>query len=261
MARISTPIASLAAAVALGAALAAPAGAAELPAGVATVPAEASAGMGLGVSLDGCARSAESGRSAVFSATMPADPKASRLQVRFDLFTRPDYGGIWKPVKGVATFGTWDSSGPGAGGLKVTKQVTALRVGSAYRSVVHFRWMADGGAVVRSAVRASRTCVQPDPRPDLALTARAASSGRFFVALRNAGQAARPFDVEITSGSKQLALRRVPGMRAGRAYVLVFTGLECQPGSTVTVTADSRGELAERSELNNVTELRCPSAS
>lgn len=252
MARFSTPIALLAA-LAVGAGAAPAAGAESLPAGA--------AGVRLHAGLDSCTRSAESGRSAVFSATMPAIGKASRLQVRFDLLSRSDIGGIWKPVAGVATFGTWDSSSPGAGGLKVTKQVTALQVGRAYRATVRFRWLADSGQVVRSAFRASRTCVQPDPRPDVAVSARATSSGRFIVALRNAGRAAAPFDVEIASGSRQLALRRVPGMRAGRADLMVFTGVDCQPGSTVRVTADSRGELSERDELNNVVELRCPAAS
>ena len=253
MARISMPV-SVVAALALGAAVASPAGATDLPAG-------ASAGVGLGASLDSCSRSADPGRSAVFSATMPAIEKASRLQMRFDLFSRPDFGGIWKPVTGVATFGTWDGSAPGAGGLKVTKQVGALRLGSAYRATVRFRWLTDAGAVVRSAFRVSKVCAQPDLRPDLAVAARATASGRFVVALRNAGRAARAFDVEITSGSKQLAVRRVPGMGAGRADVMVFSGVECQPGAPVRVTVDPRGELTERNELNNVAELKCPASS
>lgn len=252
MARFSMPIALLAV-LAVGASAAPQAGAESLPAGA--------AGVRLHAGLENCSRSATSGRSAVFSATMPALARASRLQMRFDLFSRPDIGGIWKPVSGVATFGTWDSSASGAGGLKVTKQVTALRVGRAYRATVRYRWLSESGAVVKSAFRVSRVCVQPDPRPDLVVTGRAVGSGRFVVALRNAGRAARPFEVEVSSGSRQLAVRRVAGMRAGRADLLIFTGVDCDPGSAVRVTADSRGELSERDELNNVAELRCPASS
>ena len=142
----------------------------------------------------------------------------------------------------------------------MTKQVASLRLGSAYRATVRFRWLSDSGAVVHSAFRASPSCVQPDPRPDIAVAARAPSEGRFIVALRNSGRASRAFDVELSSGGRQLATRRVSGMRAGRGDVMVFSGVDCQAGSQVTVTVDPRGELAERDELNNVAQLRCPAA-
>ncbi len=250
MARFSTPAIVLAAActAALGAA---PAGAA--------VPAEPAAVVGLGARLDSCSTSDEAGRSAVFSAAMPAKAGANRLQVRFDLFTRPDFGGLWKPVVGVPTFGQWDSATPGAGGLKVTKQVNGLRLGSAYRATVTFRWLAASGKVVRKLVRASRVCVQPDPRPDLAVAARGAS-GDLVVVVRNLGRPVGPFELRVASGARQLLSQKVSGLGAGRVRPLVFRELECDAGSTVKVTVDPGESIVERSEANNTVELRCPAS-
>ena len=230
------------------------------PAGAGTpAPADAAADVGLGASLESCSTVGEAGRSAMFSATMPATPKASRLQMRFDLFSRPDIGGLWKPVRGVATFGTWDAAAPGAGGLKVTKQVNGLRLGSAYRATVRYRWLADSGKVVRSALRASRSCVQADPRPDLAVAARAGSGG-IVVVVRNYGRAAGAFEVRLTSGTRQLESAKVSSLGPGRARPIIFDGVACEAGSTVKVTVDAGGAIAERSEANNAAELRCPAS-
>lgn len=230
------------------------------PAGAAPAPADSAASVGLGASLESCSTSGEAGRSAVFGATMPALARSSRIQMRFDLFSRPDIGGTWKPVSGVPTFGNWDSAAPGAGGLKVTKQVNALRLGSAYRATVTFRWLAASGKVVRKLARASRACVQPDPRPDLGVAARAAS-GDLFVVVRNLGRQAGPFELRATSGGRQLLSQKLSGLGAGRARALVFRELECEAGSTVKVVVDAGGSIVERSEANNSAELRCPASS
>jgi len=251
MARFLLPSSALATAFA-AAALAAPAGAA-------TAPADSAATVGLGASLESCSTTGEAGRSAVFSATMPAVARSSRIQMRFDLLSRPDIGGIWKPVSGVPTFGTWDSAAPGAGGLKVTKQVNGLRLGSAYRATVTFRWLAASGKVVRRVARASRVCVQPDPRPDLAVAARGAS-GDLVVVVRNLGRQAGPFELRVTSGARQLLSQKVSGLGAGRVRPLVFRELECDAGSTVKVTVDPGESIVERSEANNTVELRCPAS-
>ena len=253
MARFSTPEIVLAAACA--AALAA------APAGAAAVPAQPAAVVGLGAKLDSCSTSDEAGRSAVFSAAMPAKAGANRLQVKFDLFTRPDFGGLWKPVIGVPTFGQWDSAAPGAGGLKVTKQVNGLRLGSAYRATVGFRWLDPSGKVVRKDVRVTRGCVQKDPRPDLAVTARGASaSGDVVVVVRNLGRAAGPFELKLSSGGRQLAAEKFSGLGSGGARGMVFRDLSCQPGSKVVVSADSSRPSAERREDNNAVELACPAS-
>jgi hypothetical protein len=252
MARFLLPPSALATAFA-AAALAAPASAAP-------APVDSAATVGLGASLESCSTSGEAGRSAVFSAAMPALARSSRIQMRFDLFTRPDIGGLWKPVSGVPTFGTWDSAAPGAGGLKVTKQVNGLRLGSAYRATVSFRWLAASGKVLRKVARASRVCAQPDPRPDLGVAARGAS-GDLVVVVRNLGRQAGPFELRVSSGGRQLLSQKISGLGAGRARPLVIRDLECEPGSTVKVTVDPGESIAERSEANNSAELRCPASS
>ena len=251
MARFSMPVGILGAACAL-ALVAAPAGAAGLPA-------DSAAAVGLGASLKSCSKSGVTGRSAVFTATMPARKGANRLQMKFDLFSRPDFGGRWKPVPGVLDFGNWDSAAPGAGGFKVTKQVNLLRLGSAYRATVSFRWLDASGNVVGTAARTVRSCVQGDPRPDLAVTARVAS-GDVIVVVRNLGRAAGPFEVRLSSGGRQLVTEKLSGMGAGASRGLVIRGVGCQAGSTLTVAADPAGTITERSEANNVSELRCPAS-
>ena len=252
MARFSL-LGSAAAALAAAALAAAPAGA-SLPA-----PAGTAAEPGLGASLESCLTAGEAGRSAIFSATMPASPKANRLLMRFDLFTRPDIGGIWKPLRGISTFGSWDAAAPGAGGFKVTKQVNGLRLGSAYRATVSYRWLSVSGRTVRSAVREAKSCVQPDPRPDLGVAARAGSGG-IVVVVRNLGRAAGAFEVKLTSAGRQLAVEKVGSLGTGRARPIVFEPVSCPAGSKVTVTVDSGSAVEERSETNNSAELRCPAS-
>lgn len=251
MARFSMPASVVGAACAVALAAA--------PAGAAGLPADSAATVGLRASLESCSQSDVPGRSAVFSATMPARKGANRLQLRFDLFSRPDFGGLWKPVAGVPTFGDWDSAAPGAGGLKVTKQVNGLRLGSAYRAIVSFRWLDASGKVVGKVVRTARSCVQADPRPDLAVTARLAS-GDVIVVVRNLGRAAGPFEVRLSSGGRQLAAEKLSGVGPGASRGFVVRGVSCPAGSTLTVSADPGGATAERSEANNVAELRCPAS-
>ena len=251
MARFSMPSLFLAA-IAASAALAAPAGAESLPAGV-------SAGVGLGAKLESCSTSGDAGRSAVFSATMPAIAKATRMEMRFDLFSRPDIGGIWKPVSGVFRFGEWESAGPGVGGLVSTRQVNLLRLGSAYRVQVSFRWRTEAGSVVRRTTRFTKPCRQADPRPDLKVVARSFSN-RIEVVVGNGGITAPAFDVRLTAGGRQVAAQRIAGLGAGKARPIVFTNPRCEAGSTVKVTVDADAELAERSEANNSAEVRCPAS-
>ena len=255
MVRFPMPASVLGAACAVALA-AVPAGADQVVApSLAGAPAAGSSRISLAASLDSCSRGGSAGRSATFRGTMPPMEGASRLQMRFDLFSRPDFGGAWEPVRGVATFGVWKESQPGAPGLEITKQVFLNR-GRTYRVAVAFRWVADSGKVVRKASRLSRVCSQPDPRPDLAVSVRSAS-GNTFVTVRNLGRAVGPFEVGFGSGGRKLATEKLSGLGAGALRALVVRSLPCQPGSIVTVSADPAGVITERSEDNNIAELRC----
>lgn len=251
MARFTMPslfLAALAASVALA-----------TPAGAESVPAEASAGVGLGAKLESCSTSGEAGRSAEFSASMPAIPRATRMEMRFDLFSRPDIGGIWRPVAGVVRFGKWEKAEPGAGGLLSRRQVNLLRLGSAYRVRVSFRWRTRTGVVVRRATRFTKPCRQADPRPDIKVAARSFAS-RIEAVVGNGGVLAPAFNVRLTVAGRQIATQRIPYLAAGRARAIVFTNPQCEAGSTVRVTVDSAEELVERSETNNSAEVRCPAS-
>lgn len=214
----------------------------------------------VGVDIKRCSRGGPAGRFATFVGTMPGIAGASRqrLQMRFELFERPDIGGSWKPVAGFVDWDNWESSEPGAGGLRYQSKAILNR-GRAYRAVARFRWVDESGKVVREATRFSPACVQPDPRPDLTVEARAGAGG-IFVMVSNAGRAAGAFEVRVTSAGRQLAGEKVASLAAGRARPIVFNSASCPAGSTVKVAVDSGSAITERSEANNAVELRCPAS-
>ena len=252
---ISATVLAAACAAALGAQ---PAGALPVDA---TEPPTFAAKLPLEASLDRCVRSGKGGRFAKFKGEMPAIDGASRLQMRFDLFSRPDIGGEWAVVKDVPTFGNgnWTESKRGVPGLRVKKRVS-LNQGWAYRVTVSYRWLADSGKVIRSASRSSKACTQPDPRPDLGVGARA-DSGDIVVIVRNLGRTSRPTVVRLSSGAAQIATTKLPAIGSGRERSLVFRAVACEPGSKVTVRVDPDRKITERSEANNGAELQCPASS
>ncbi len=117
------------------------------------------------VRLTDCDRDAAS---AAFEGDMRAVPGTSRMQMRFSVEAHGDAAAQagWERVPG-PRLDTWVSSLPGRLRYLYSKHVEGLQAGVAYRTVVRFRWRAADGTVLRTAVRRSRACKVPDPRPDL----------------------------------------------------------------------------------------------
>nr|MBA3328853.1 hypothetical protein [Solirubrobacterales bacterium] len=135
---------------------------------VAAVPASAQERPPLRAVLESCATGAlPAERIATFMGSMPARAGSERMWMRFDLQRRRSARSDWRRVDDVPGFGTWERSLPRRAGFVFHKRVTGLRAPALYRSVVRFRWYAADGALKRSARRRTRTCRQPDPRPDL----------------------------------------------------------------------------------------------
>src|SRR5436190_12108148 len=105
-------------------------------------------------------------RRATFMASMPAVAGAARMAIRFDLLQRAPGDAAFARV-GLPAWGRWERSEPGRSGFIYTKTVRALRAPGAYRARVRFRWFGLDGRIVRRARRLTRTCRQPDLRPDL----------------------------------------------------------------------------------------------
>jgi hypothetical protein len=197
---------------------------------------------------------------AEFQASMDASPAAARMQMRFVLQAR------WPGRRGyrrVAApgFGTWASAHPGVSRYTYTRRVENLIGPASYRVSVRFRWLDAAGRTVAQAGARSRSCRQPDLRPDLEVTELAIAPGvdRYRVVVRNRGRsAAGAFDVELSVGGVAVAPVRVQGLGARRERLVEIDGPACEPGLEVTATADPVDAVSERSEAGNVLTLTCP---
>ena len=235
-------------------------------AGTSPTPVHRASAAPLAATLKQCVATDALGHVAVFSASMPALPGSgpgARMAMRFELQQRGG-GRPWLPVDGVPSFGAWEQSEPGRPGYIVTKRVTGLQVGGAYRSVVRFRWLNAKGRVVRVARRVTAPCQQPDTRPDLvALDPSIVTGSRsdlvvYNVTVRNKGRGAAvasAVTVEV-NGTVQPA-QRIDPLGRGEQRVVSFQAPRCVSGSTVRFSIDTASEVTEIDERNNVLELRC----
>jgi hypothetical protein len=133
-----------------------------------------------------------------------------------------------------------------------------------YRVQVRFRWLDSAGVVVRALRAASRTCAIPDPRADLRVTALQvrlgddAQTNRYAVTVRNAGRSdADASDLSLALPGSAPITGLIGGLAPGAKEVLVLTGPACQPGETITVTADADDAIDEADEANDRS-FTCP---
>lgn len=204
-------------------------------------------------------------RTAVFTGSMPADPRAVRLGMRFELRELPDGARHPRRVR-AGSFGAWQRSEPGAGGYVVDKRVEGLHAGSSYRVSVRFRWYDADGTVVRTATRLSGACRQPDRRPDLRVTGVTVEPGAaglpstYRVTVRNDGRSATadPFGVVLVAGD--MVLRPADPMAPlapGSSRTVAITGPACAPGTALRAVADSEDDVEESDEQDNVLTRPC----
>lgn len=232
------------------------------------VPAKRATAAPLAAKLKQCVASDVLGHVAVFTASMPAlaiagKAPAARMAMRFEL----QQGGgerVWLPVLGVPSFGTWELSEAGRPGYIVTKRVTGLQVGGAYRAVVRYRWLNAKGRVLRTAKRITASCRQPDTRADLVPKDPAIVTGTrkdlvvYKIAVRNKGKGraiASAVTVEV-NGTVQPA-QHIDPLARGERKVVTFQAPRCTTGSIVRFTVDASNEVTEIDERDNVLELRC----
>jgi len=197
-------------------------------------------------------------RSATFEARMRAARASARMQVRFTLQVDEEVVGGWRRVPAPG-FDQWLTSDPGVSRYSYSKTVQNLAVPAAYRTVVRFRWLADDGAALARSRATSRTCRQPDMRPDLAVVRIDVVDGGHAVTLRNAGRsAAGAFAVALSVGDAVREPMAVAGLAAGERAVLTFAGPVCAPGASLTATVDTDDEVDERDEDDNALVVTCP---
>jgi CARDB len=207
---------------------------------------------------------AASARIAAFTASMPALAGTARMWIRFDLLQRTPGEATFSTVA-LPAWGRWERSQVGRAGFIYTKRVRALRAPGEYRARVRFRWYDARGRVQRRAQRVTKTCRQPDPRPDLRAGALAVapglgpSSATYLLTVRNAGRgAAGRFDVVLSAGGMPQPPVRVDGLAAGATRVVDVPGPLCDAGSTLRFVLDAGAAVAESDEADDVVDRACP---
>jgi CARDB len=124
---------------------------------------------------------------------------------------------------------------------------------------VRFQWIDADGQTVARAKRSSRSCFQPDHRPNLKLKALTREGKHRYAALIvNTGRTAPgPFDLQLAVGASLLAPVTVPDLAPGAKRLVTLRGPVCEPGSSATATADPLDLVDERSEADNALTIAC----
>jgi CARDB len=201
-------------------------------------------------------------RYATFAAQMGAIQGTRRMQVRFDLLEKVG-GAAYRRVSAPG-LGVWRSSVPGVDIFRYRKQVANLQAPGSYRALVRFRWIGDGGKVLKSTTRRTGTCKQPDLRTDLAIgrvSAERAGAGRarYSIVVRNFGRLAAPsFSVAFAVGDEAPASQTVQSLGGGEKRTLTFTAPRCNARTPVRVALDPDLAIEESNEGNNARTLACP---
>lgn len=116
---------------------------------------------GYSATLEQCLTSATGAdRSATFVGEMTAMPGTVRMSIRVELQQRlegdPAFHTLVAPGLGM-----WRGSESGVKIYKYVKQITNLAAPASYRAIVRFKWIGDGGRLLRRAVLHTSICEQP----------------------------------------------------------------------------------------------------
>jgi hypothetical protein len=215
------------------------------------LPAAAAAAGPASVSLTSCTPKE---RAADFEARMEQISGAVRMKLRYTLEARKP-GRLWRRVAAPELAG-WRSADPQTTRFISERRVTELVGPASYRALVRFRWIDEDGHVVARARARSRSCWQPDHRPNIKLRELSFEGpGSYVLLVANTGRSPTgAFDLEVAG----LTPIVVDDLEPGEERLIEATGPECQPGTVVTATADPLDLIDERNELDNAIRRRCP---
>jgi hypothetical protein len=197
-------------------------------------------------------------RSASFTGDMRAIPGASRLQVKFILQARTEDERGWTAVAAPG-FGGWNSSAPGIGRYVYTKTVEELLAPASYRAQMHFRWLSATGRTLARVRRTSRTCRQPDLRPDLVAERLVGAGDGWHVTIRNNGRTpAYSFTVEVEADGQVYEFGYVEELGPRGTVNLQRPAPPCRPGTNLVIRVDADGVVDEADEQANELSQACP---
>jgi hypothetical protein len=197
-------------------------------------------------------------RAAEFEARMGAVDDAARLKMRFTLQVRKNGQKSFHKVPAPG-FRSWTTAEPGKTSWVYSRRVESLLGPARYRAQVRFQWLDENGTVIARAKRSSRSCFQPDHRPNLKLKALSREGKRRYTALvvNNGRMDSGPFDVQLAVGPTLLAPVTVDSLEPGTKRLVTLRGPVCQPGTSITATADPLDLVDERSETDNALTIAC----
>jgi CARDB len=193
-----------------------------------------------------------------------------KMQLRFQLWSSSRSRGSSTVTGG--DLGTWITPADPTLGQRrgdvwiLNKQVVDLAAPAKYHFRVSFKWLGPRGHVLGSTVRESRTCYQPELRPDLAVQSIAVQSvaghpklNRYVATIRNNGAtAASMFEILFTPGGSQpVQTKDVSGLAAHSKLERAFVGPACSSSSPTTVTVDPNDQVDDYNRSNNSMTAAC----
>jgi hypothetical protein len=205
-------------------------------------------------------------RTAKFRGSTWGVGKGTTLQMRFALQSRTEADADWVHSAPPEGFGVWLTANPGVRHYVVDKTVTKLAEGAAYRVVVKFRWRDASGAIIAREVDGTRPCRQPDDRANLTvddirvLEGSTPDTRLYVVRIANDGDTEAPTfatGLEVNGVALQPQSTTEP-LIEGDSTELDFESGPCSPGSPLTATTDTEGEVTESDETDNALTVPCP---
>ena len=192
-------------------------------------------------------------RAAEFEARMDKVEGTARMKLRFTLEARKGRR-KWRRVA-APELGGWRTADPETTRYISSRRVTALVGPARYRTVVRFRWVDAEGHTIARAKERSRSCRQPDHRPNLKLRALSFEGDSTYVVLvANTGRSdTGPYDLDVTG----LPTLPMASLAPGEERLVEIPGPECRPGTSVRAKADPLDLIDERSERDNALRRWC----
>lgn len=195
-----------------------------------------------------------------------------RMAIKFDLLEQTA-GSAPEALGKVGGLGVWITpTNPTLGQLsgdvwRLSKPVINLEAPAGYQFRVTFRWNGSHGRILGTAVRLSRTCHQPELRPDLLVDTISvtAISGQpeqdlYSAVIADEGATgAGPFEVLFAPGDTSAPITdTVQFLGAHKTRQLSFVGPVCNPSNPPTITVDAASQVDDYNRANNVMSAECP---
>jgi hypothetical protein len=203
------------------------------------------------------------------TAVMRPLPQTRRMWLKFELVRKSKRTGLATRQTG-GDLGKWiapadPSLGTRPGDVWVFKHpVKDLMAPDTYRFRVSFRWTGSHGRRLGDRVRHSRSCFQPELRPDLLVASiqvsaipGQANNDRYVARIRNAGAtAAKGFQVQFSYGDIRIT-RAVKRLKPRSSIKESFVGPRCTATTAPTVTVDPGHHIDDANPSNNSRVANC----